>query len=167
MQESWKLPATKVVELLKRKKVSPLELIDAAEARIAATNPKINAFVTLCYDRARAHVRRLMKKKPSGKAPPHYLYGLPIGVKDGTDVEGVRCTSGRRIYAERIAPSSDIVVQAAAGRRQRRPRHRARGGPCARCWVRLRPASSGPFDPTSCRSPDPRGSLVARRRHIA
>ena len=111
MQELWKLPATKIVGLLKRKKVSPLELIDAAEARIAATNPKINAFVTLCYDRAREHARRLMKKKPAGKLPPHYLYGLPIGVKDGTDVAGVRCTSGSRIYADRIAPASDVIVQ--------------------------------------------------------
>lgn len=110
MRELWKLSATEVVQLLKRRKVSPLELIDAAEARIAATNPRINAFVTLCYDRARAHARRLMKKKP-GKVPPHYLHGLPIGVKDGTDVEGVRTTSGSRIYKDRIAPSSDVVVQ--------------------------------------------------------
>ena len=111
MQELWKMTATQVVGLLKQKKVSPLELIDAAAARIEATNPKINAFVTLCYDRAREHARRLMKKKPSGKPPPHYLYGLPVGVKDGTDVAGVRCTSGSRIYADRIAPSSDIVVE--------------------------------------------------------
>jgi amidase len=111
MKELWKLSATEVVGLLKKKKVSPLELIDAAEARIGATNPKINAFVTLCYDRARDHARRLMKKKPAGKLPPHYLYGLPIGVKDGTDVAGVRCTSGSRIYADRIAPASDIIVE--------------------------------------------------------
>jgi amidase len=110
MRELWKLSAVEAVSLLKRRKVSPLEMIDAAEARIAATNPKINAFVTLCYERARAHARRLMKKKP-GKVPPHYLYGLPIGVKDGTDVEGVRTTSGSRIYADRIAPSSDVIVQ--------------------------------------------------------
>ena len=110
MSELWKLSAVEAVALLKKRKVSPLELIDAAEARIAATNPKINAFVTLCYDRARAHARRLMKKKP-GKVPPHYLHGLPIGVKDGTDVEGVRTTSGSRIYKDRIAPSSDVVVQ--------------------------------------------------------
>jgi len=110
MQDLWKLTATEVVGLLKRKKISPLELIDAAAARIAATNPKINAFVTLCYDRAREHARRL-EKAPAGDVPPHYLYGLPIGVKDGTDVAGVRCTSGSRIYADRIAPASDIVVQ--------------------------------------------------------
>jgi amidase len=110
MTELWKLSAVEAVSLLKRRKVSPLEMIDAAEARIAATNPKINAFVTLCYERARKHARSLMKKRPA-KVPPHYLYGLPIGVKDGTDVEGVRTTSGSRIYADRIAQSSDVVVQ--------------------------------------------------------
>jgi amidase len=111
MRELWKLSAREVVSLLRRRKVSPLELIDAAEARIAATNPKINAFVTLCFDRAREHAKRLMREKPPGELPPHYLHGLPIGVKDGTDVAGVRCTSGSRIFADRIAPSSDIVVE--------------------------------------------------------
>jgi amidase len=111
MSELWKLSAVRVVNLLKRRKVSPLELIDAAEARIAATNPKINAFVTLCFERARNHARRLMRKRRSGSLPPHHLHGLPIGVKDGTDVAGVRCTSGSRIYADRIAATSDIVVE--------------------------------------------------------
>jgi amidase len=110
MQELWRHSATEVVALLKRREVTPLELIDEAEARIAATNPKINAFVTLCVDRAREHARRIMKERPAD-APAHYLHGLPIGVKDGTDVAGVRCTSGSRIYADRIAPASDIVVQ--------------------------------------------------------
>ena len=110
MSELWKLSATQAVALLRKKKVSPLELIDAAAARIEATNPKINALVTLCYDRAREHARRLARN-PAGDVPPHYLHGLPIAVKDGTDVAGVRCTSGSRIYAERIAPSSDLVVE--------------------------------------------------------
>ena len=110
MQELWRLSATRAVDMLKRREVSPLELIDAAVARIEATNPKINAIVTPCYDRAREHAQRIMKeKKPD--TPPHYLFGLPIAVKDGTDVAGVRCTSGSRIYADRIAPSSDVVVQ--------------------------------------------------------
>ncbi len=110
MRELWRLSATEAVALLKRREVSPLELIDAAEARIEATNPKINAFVTLCYDRAREHAQRIMKENKAD-APAHYLHGLPIAVKDGTDVAGVRCTSGSRIYADRIAPASDIVVQ--------------------------------------------------------
>jgi amidase len=110
MEELWRLSAVEAVQLLKRREVSPLEMIDAAEKRIAATNPKINALVTLCYDRAREHARRIMSDQRAD-LPPHYLHGLPIAVKDGTDVAGVRCTSGSRIYADRIAPASDIVVQ--------------------------------------------------------
>ncbi|MGH6629874.1 MAG: amidase, partial [Burkholderiales bacterium] len=110
MNELWRLSAVEAVRLLKRREVSPLELIDAAAARIEATNPKINALVTLCYDRARHHARRIMSDRRPDH-PPHFLHGLPIAVKDGTDVAEVRCTSGSRIYADRIAPASDVVVQ--------------------------------------------------------
>ena len=110
MGELWRLSAVEAVRLLKRHEVSPLELIDAAEARVAATNPRINALVTLCYDRAREHARRIMSDRRAD-LPPYYLHGLPIAVKDGTDVAGVRCTSGSRIYADRIAQASDIVVE--------------------------------------------------------
>ena len=110
MQELCKLAATEAVALLKRREISPMELIDAAEARIAATNPQINALVSLCMDRAREHAQRIMKESGSER-PPQFLYGLPIAVKDNTDVAGVRCTSGSRVYAERIAPTSDLVVE--------------------------------------------------------
>ena len=53
VKDLWKMSAREAVGLLKRGKVSPLELIDVAQKRIEATNPKLNAFVTLCYDRAR------------------------------------------------------------------------------------------------------------------
>ena len=110
MNELCRLSATDAVVRLKRREVSPLDLIDAAAERIRETDPRINALPTLCVERARDHARRLMQKPPPDP-PPHYLHGLPIAVKDNTDVEGVRCTSGSRIYAERIAPSSDIVVR--------------------------------------------------------
>jgi len=110
MTELWRLSAVEVVRLLKRREVSPPELIDAATARIAATNPGINALVTLCYERARGHAARLEKLDRSN-LPPHFLHGLPIAVKDNTDVAGVRCTSGSRIHADRIAPASDIIVE--------------------------------------------------------
>jgi amidase len=104
------MSASAVVALLKCGKVSPLDLIDAAAARIQQTDPLLNAIPTLCVERAQEHAKRLMQNPPADP-PAHYLYGLPIAVKDNTDVAGVRCTSGSRIYADRIAPASDIVVQ--------------------------------------------------------
>lgn len=106
----WRMTAVQTVEMLKCGEVSPLELLDAAIARIEATNGAVNAIVTPCYERAREHALRIMKQGRVQRAAS-YLHGLPIAVKDNTDVEGVRCTYGSRIYAERIAPSSDIVVQ--------------------------------------------------------
>ncbi len=110
MHEFIKWTATEAVARLARGEVSPMELLDAAEARIAETNPQINAMVTLCFDRAREHARRLMSSSRSGR-PAGFLHGLPIAVKDNTDVEGLRCTSGSRVYENRIAPGSDPVVQ--------------------------------------------------------
>lgn len=110
MRDLWKLTATETVALLKRREVSPLELIDAAMTRIEATNPKLNSLVTLCFDRAGKHAQRIMQQKHLD-VPAHYLYGLPIAIKDNLDVSGVRTTSGSRIYADRIAQSSDIVVE--------------------------------------------------------
>ena len=110
MHEFIKWTATEVVAKLSRGEVSPLQLLDAAEARIAETNPQINAMVTLCFDRAREHAKRLMNEPHAGR-PAGFLHGLPIAVKDNTDVEGVRCTSGSRVYEHRVAPGSDPVVQ--------------------------------------------------------
>jgi amidase len=110
MHEFIKWTATEAVAKLARGEVSPLQLLDAAEARIAETNPQINAMVTLCFDRAREHAKRLMNESRAGR-PTGFLHGLPIAVKDNTDVAGVRCTSGSRVYENRIAPGSDPVVQ--------------------------------------------------------
>jgi len=110
MNELWKLTAREAVALLKKRELPPRELVEAAAARIEATNPRINAMVTLCLERAREHAARLERIDRS-HLPPQFLYGLPIAVKDNTDVAGVRCTSGSRIHAERVAQASDIVVE--------------------------------------------------------
>lgn len=110
MHEFIKWTAAEAVAQLGQGAVSPLELLDVAEARIAETNPRINAMVTLCFDRARERARQLMRESRAGR-PAGFLHGLPIAVKDNTDVEGVRCTSGSRVYEHRIAPGSDPVVQ--------------------------------------------------------
>jgi len=110
MHEFIKWTATEAVARLRSGEVSPLDLIDAAERRIADTNPQINAMVTLCVERARDHARQLMNG-PRANRPTGFLHGLPIAVKDNTDVEGLRCTSGSRVFENRIAPGSDPVVK--------------------------------------------------------
>lgn len=100
--------ACELVDGLKAGSTSPLDLLDALEARIAAVDPAVNALPTLCFDRARAHARRLMAK-PLGQRGR--LAGLPVPIKDLTEVKGVRTTWGSPIYADHIPEQSDLLVE--------------------------------------------------------
>ena len=110
MLDLCRLTAREATALLRRGEVSPLDLIDAAEARIATVDPAINAIPIRCFDRARAHARRIMQDRTSSEDNRAHLLGLPIVVKDLTPVAGVRWTDGSRVHADRIAARSDLVV---------------------------------------------------------
>ncbi|MCH7997148.1 MAG: amidase, partial [Chloroflexi bacterium] len=110
MNDLTRLPAREIVKLLIRREVSPLELIDVALQRIEETDGSLNALPTLCIERAREHAKGLIAKK-AGDAPRGYLYGLPIAVKDLTDVAGVRTTMGSPIYADNIPARSSYSVE--------------------------------------------------------
>ena len=58
--ELCKLTAVETVSLLKKREITPLDLIDAAARRIADIEPAVNALPTLCLDRARDHAKRIM-----------------------------------------------------------------------------------------------------------
>jgi amidase len=103
-----RLTAVEAVALLKAGEVSPLELIDAAEARIEAVDGAVNATVTRCFDRARTRAAALDQRNA---AHPGWLAGLPIGVKDLEDVEGVRTTFGCRIFKDNVSSRTDLTVQ--------------------------------------------------------
>jgi amidase len=100
--------ACAVVDQLKSGEVTPLDLLDVLEKRIAEVDGKVNALPTLCFDRARDHAKALMKK-PVGERG--LLAGLPIPIKDLTNVAGVLTTQGSPIYRDNIPARSDIVVE--------------------------------------------------------
>src|SRR5271169_4123070 len=100
--------ACAVVDKLNSGEVTPLDLLDVLEQRIAEVDRKVNALPTLCFDRARARARALMKK-PVGERG--LLAGLPVPIKDLTDVEGVLTTQGSPIYKDRISARSDLLVE--------------------------------------------------------
>jgi amidase len=99
--------ATDLVARLRKDEITPLDLLDALETRIAAVDKKINALPTLCFERARDHARRLMQKPPAERG---LLAGMPVPIKDLTSVAGVRSTSGSRIYADYVPDRSDITA---------------------------------------------------------
>jgi amidase len=100
--------ANAIVDKLRNGEVTPLDLLDVLEKRIAEVDGKVNALPTLCFDRARTHAKSLMQKKPAERG---LLAGLPIPIKDLFNVEGTLNTQGSPIFKSDISVESDLVVQ--------------------------------------------------------
>ena len=91
--------------LVRSKKVSPDEVLEAAIERIEALNPTLNAVVATAYDAARA-----MAPNGSGDAP---FAGVPFLLKDlGGAQAGVPMSAGSRFFAHAPAPvDAETVVR--------------------------------------------------------
>ncbi|MGI9285960.1 MAG: amidase [Pseudomonadales bacterium] len=111
MSELIRLTAREVVKQLKAGAITPLELIDAAEGRIAATDSVLNALPTLCLERARKHARHIMNDGAKTNNGRDLLGGVPLAVKDLNDVVGVRTTYGSPLFADHIPDDSDVMVE--------------------------------------------------------
>jgi amidase len=100
--------ACAIIDKLKSGDVTPLDLLDVLEQRIAEVDGKVNALPTLCFDRARTRAKALMNKPVGDRG---LLAGLPIPIKDLTNVEGVLTTQGSPIYKDNVPARSDLVVE--------------------------------------------------------
>lgn len=100
--------ACDIVGRLKKGEITPHDLLDALEARISQVDGEVNALPTLCFDRARAQAGRLMQQPSDQRG---ILAGMPIPIKDLTDVAGVLTTQGSPIFKDHIAQKSNIVVE--------------------------------------------------------
>jgi amidase len=106
-QELARETACAIVGKLKAGDVTPLDLLDVLEQRIAEVDGKVNALPILCFDRARDHAKALMQKSPAERG---LLAGLPVPIKDLFHVKGVRNTQGSPIFKDQISTHSDIAV---------------------------------------------------------
>lgn len=79
---------------LRAGEITPLELVDAAIARIQSVNPKVNAVVAEFFDKARAQAKQNLSQGP--------LSGVPYLIKDLDDVKGEIATSGSRLMAKHV-----------------------------------------------------------------
>ena len=111
-EELIRLSATEAAARLKARDITPLDLIDAAEARIAAVDGTVNALPTLCLDRARDHARALMAgKRREAEGEAGWLGGIPLAIKDLAEVAGVRTTYGSPIFADYVPRESHPLVE--------------------------------------------------------
>jgi len=88
--------ATRLAELIRRRDISPVEVMQAHLDRIEETNPQVNAIVTVAagaLEAARAAEAAVMAGEPLGP-----LHGVPFTVKDSIDTAGVMTQRGSPIF---------------------------------------------------------------------
>src|SRR5215510_1737548 len=82
-----------LADLVKRRQVSPAELLEAAIERVEARNPQVNAVVMKLYDLGRQAIAAGLPDGP--------FTGVPFLMKDLTaSIAGVRMTRGSRFFAD-------------------------------------------------------------------
>ncbi|WFU38611.1 amidase family protein [Bradyrhizobium sp. CB82] len=107
-QDLVRQTACAVVDKLRAGDVTPLDLLNVLEKRIAEVDGKVNALPTLCIDRARKSAKALMQRPVAERG---LLAGLPVPIKDLTDVAGVLNTQGSPIFKDNIPARSDLLVE--------------------------------------------------------
>jgi len=95
--------------MLRRRKISPVELLDAVLERIERLNPELNAFITVAAEQARADARRAEREIARGRHRGPF-HGIPLPLKDNIETQGIRTTAGSKILADFVpARDADVV----------------------------------------------------------
>jgi aspartyl-tRNA(Asn)/glutamyl-tRNA(Gln) amidotransferase subunit A len=104
------LPAVSIVELrdfLRRREISPGEVLQALEERIDAVDPEIGAYLVHDFAAAMAEAEKADVSLPLG--------GVPIAIKDLINVEGQQCTCASKMLRGYRAPYSATVIEKLRG----------------------------------------------------
>ena len=104
-------PATELAALIRKKKVSPVEVVDAVLARIDALNARLNAYVVVLGDEARRQAKAAERALTRRSATLGPLHGVPYSVKDLVITKGVRTTFGTPLMRDNV-PTEDAPMVA-------------------------------------------------------
>ena len=93
---------------VRRKEISPVQIVEECLSRIAKLNPVLNAFITVTGQSALAEARAAEAEIQRGewRGP---LHGLPVSLKDLIDTAGIRTTAASAMHHHRV-PSEDAEV---------------------------------------------------------
>ena len=102
--------AAELVDDIQSGELSPVTVVDAYLDRIAERNDAVNAYVTVTGESAREAAREAERAVERGDdlGP---LHGLPVAIKDLTEVEGVRMTFGAEPFDDHVAERDATVVE--------------------------------------------------------
>jgi Asp-tRNA(Asn)/Glu-tRNA(Gln) amidotransferase A subunit family amidase len=162
MAEPCDLTAVEARRLIGHKRLAPSELLASCIARIETVDHAVNAMVARDFDRAGVAAKAADAAVARGdELPP--LHGLPIGIKDLQETEGLRTTFGSAIYRDHIPAADERLVAAVreAGAIVVGKTNTPEFGAGANTRNAVYGATGNPFDPTRSAAGSSGGSAVA------
>src|SRR2546422_6900389 len=105
---AWTIESVR--ESLETKQISARELVSDSYARIERRNPELNAFLTLCPERAYAQAEKI-DRLITENAPLPPVAGVPVAIKDVISPRGVRSTCGSRTLETYTPPYDATAVE--------------------------------------------------------
>jgi len=106
MSELCFTPARKLAQMLRARKLSATEVVQAFIAQIERVNPKLNAIVTFLPEQALKAAKAMDRKKAKS-----LFGGLPIAYKDNVQTKGIRTTFGSPIYKDNVPQEDHLIVE--------------------------------------------------------
>jgi len=101
--------ARELAALIRKKEVSPVEVVTAFLDRAETLNPKLNAFITITREHALARARDAEREIRGGsyRGP---LHGLPYAPKDILATSGIRTTNGSKVTADWVPEFESTIT---------------------------------------------------------
>jgi len=106
-----KLTIAEASAMLRKREISALELTRDCLERIAAVDPKLNAFITVSEKEATVQAQQADARLASGGDETPLLCGIPLGIKDIYATTGVRTTCASRILENFVPPFDATVIE--------------------------------------------------------
>jgi len=104
------LTAHEIRDMLRKREISAIEVIEDTYCRIDSVEDSINSFITLTREKAYEDAKKVEKTIKEGQEPPD-LAGIPMAVKDNICTEGIRTTCASGMLADFVPPYSAEVYE--------------------------------------------------------
>ena len=109
MKELCFTPARKLAQLIRGRKLSATEVMQAFIAQIERVNPEVNAIVTFLPELALSAAKKFDRNFKSNASK--FLAGLPIAYKDNVPTRGIRTTFGSLVYRDNVPKEDHLLVE--------------------------------------------------------
>src|SRR6202161_4278413 len=103
------MSAVAAAALIRRKKLSPVEYMDAVLAAVDRLQPKLNCFITITAEDAKRGAKAAEEAVMRGEALGP-LHGIPVGIKDLLPTKGVRTTFGSIAFVDNVPDRDAFLV---------------------------------------------------------